>query len=1157
MQMLVALCLLATSLKDGQIVVQAGEENPPQIVAFSPTDHLLAGAGDRAHGVRLWDLDSHLMVRLLQTVQVGGLLFAPDGKTLAVLGSNETQIFDVATGALRFTDGHEPGIGAFSSDGKRLLSLDRRGSANIWTLGQPGRKTLKLEPFDRALWRPGTEQALIERKGAYSFFDAATGSSTPVTTTAALDPHAIFSSDGARLVFLRGRELLILDGGTLVQVAAVKLPEPPKGTEKAVASVHLPSGNVALVIVGEKLLRIDLRDGTVVSTIPWLTPQGAEALLQSSGIWPRHDNFDRSCGKVIGATFDGALLIETGQSGAFYPRETNSGSITGAFGEKSTLAVGKLAFEGDKLLLIAPERQVNDAPISRRFDLYSGRELPPLATGAIRVGPNVKSSSEWTVLDLPAAPGRPRGCQVYNQLTERVLPGKWVTFNSADLYAHSAEEQFCNSRSLFSKSGDRMLVWHDTAELWDLRKTKRIAQVPLPKEWTESHCAIADDDRHFVCGTNTGSAISGSIVFDATTGAQVGALAGSLLGLGPKDVALTYDTSVHAWSMLTGKALPGSLAFRSAPWSWAITQDESFAAINGSILGDEGWSWNLGTGEIKKIEEPTGAYFALTPNDKLLLSTAYNGDILISDFPSGTLKKRLVGHAGRTTFTISPDGARILSAGEDGAHILWDLEKGEPIVRIGLSGDDWVMVTPENQYMGEGAALDQIALRFGDRASPLGQFDLALNRPDLVLARLGKAPAETLDIFKQSYLRRLGRLGLDPAKVGVDTALPELKLAAVPPSSSLGKVQVEIQATSENGLRRIQAEINGVPALGPEGLLLPGAPKTLKQTLSLELSAGTNLIKLRAVDAAGGQSTPLNLLVHNDAPPRRPDLYAVAIGVSKYQADPYSLRYAAKDAQDLLQVLQTEKKLYGEIKVMPILDGDATLEGIAKAKEFLAPAQIDDVVIVFAAGHGLLDDNARYFFATHDIDFEHPAARGLPFEQIEGLVSGVRARHRLILLDTCASGETDEEEVARKERSGGGKAVVASRGFIRKASGRSLASDTGLLISRELFSNVAETSGASIIASSSGVEYSFESDKLKNGVFTYALIEALRADDVNTNGGDDAHHVNDLRKHVGDRVEELTAFAQHPTARQRNGEDDFAVFKVIHQPRQPRKARKR
>ena len=194
------------------------------------------------------------------------------------------------------------------------------------------------------------------------------------------------------------------------------------------------------------------------------------------------------------------------------------------------------------------------------------------------------------------------------------------------------------------------------------------------------------------------------------------------------------------------------------------------------------------------------------------------------------------------------------------------------------------------------------------------------------------------------------------------------------------------------------------------------------------------------------------------------------------------------------------------------------------------------MVIAFFAGHGLLDGKAGYFFATADMQFDDPARRSLSFEALDGLLAGLRARHRLILLDTCAAGETDEDEVARKSGQVAAGVAVASRGIKRAAA--PVPAATELLLTRELFANLRRGSGASIIGSSSGVEYAFESSKLSNGVFTHALLAELS--DLADFPKD--YTVATLEWKVGERVELLTGGLQHPVARQTNAEDDFLVW---------------
>ena len=60
-----------------------------------------------------------------------------------------------------------------------------------------------------------------------------------------------------------------------------------------------------------------------------------------------------------------------------------------------------------------------------------------------------------------------------------------------------------------------------------------------------------------------------------------------------------------------------------------------------------------------------------------------------------------------------------------------------------------------------------------------------------------------------------------------------------------------------------------------------------------------------------------------------------------------------------------------------------------------------------SAGLSLLDENKYYYYATQDINSTHPQTRGLTFDQIEGLLDGISARRKLLLVDTCHAGEVD------------------------------------------------------------------------------------------------------------------------------------------------------
>jgi WD40 repeat protein len=95
-----------------------------------------------------WWLDGHPGI-------VGAIAYAPDGKTIAVGGSDRyIHFFDAATGApAGRLEGNTKPIGtlAFSPDGRFLVSGEEYGSLRVWDV--PGRKLLREFPYDFPFYR--------------------------------------------------------------------------------------------------------------------------------------------------------------------------------------------------------------------------------------------------------------------------------------------------------------------------------------------------------------------------------------------------------------------------------------------------------------------------------------------------------------------------------------------------------------------------------------------------------------------------------------------------------------------------------------------------------------------------------------------------------------------------------------------------------------------------------------------------------------------------------------------------------------------------------------------------------------------------------------------------------------------------------------------
>jgi uncharacterized caspase-like protein len=297
-------------------------------------------------------------------------------------------------------------------------------------------------------------------------------------------------------------------------------------------------------------------------------------------------------------------------------------------------------------------------------------------------------------------------------------------------------------------------------------------------------------------------------------------------------------------------------------------------------------------------------------------------------------------------------------------------------------------------------------------------------------------------------------------------------------------------------------------------------------------------VDVSVLNEKGAESLKQTYSIRCNAPARKPNLYVVVVGVSDYRDARFRLTYADKDARDLADMFQSRRDRFGEVKVLPILNRDATRENIQKARDFLDASGVDDLVVLFFAGHGLLDRKFDYYFATADIDFNDPPRRGLPYEAIEDLLDGIRSRKKVLLMDTCHSGELDKDnvQVVRAEQKPGDAVTVrAFRGLTRVTSRLGLGNSYQLL--QEMFADLRRGSGAVVIASAGGKEFALESADWKNGVFTHALLRGLKGEaDRNQDG---RVLVSELRDFVEREVQRLTAGSQSPTARRENLVVDF------------------
>jgi tetratricopeptide (TPR) repeat protein len=190
-----------------------------------------------------------------------------------------------------------------------------------------------------------------------------------------------------------------------------------------------------------------------------------------------------------------------------------------------------------------------------------------------------------------------------------------------------------------------------------------------------------------------------------------------------------------------------------------------------------------------------------------------------------------------------------------------------------------------------------------------------------------------------------------------------------------------------------------------------------------------SLISAAAVCAQQGPVDPLgarDIKIKRVASPselgqqvRTPRGYALVVGIGNYKNIPdQPLRFAESDAEAVYRVLiSPEGGRMEPENVKKLIGSKATLANIKDALEnwLVKTAKEEDRVIVYFAGHGLVD-SSRGYLAPFDVDKNNIAGTGYPMDKL-GTVLGrdVKAAWKVLLTDACHSGkitpETSQEAV--------------------------------------------------------------------------------------------------------------------------------------------------
>ncbi|MDP6751083.1 MAG: caspase family protein [Candidatus Poribacteria bacterium] len=263
----------------------------------------------------------------------------------------------------------------------------------------------------------------------------------------------------------------------------------------------------------------------------------------------------------------------------------------------------------------------------------------------------------------------------------------------------------------------------------------------------------------------------------------------------------------------------------------------------------------------------------------------------------------------------------------------------------------------------------------------------------------------------------------------------------------------------------------------------------------LHLAPGENQIQIVAVAADGTRSEPYQLTVirqlansgtsREDKAAIDDDLsekynkYAVIIGIGDY-VDPGipDLTYGSVDAKAIHQkMIDPAAGGVPASNVKALFDQDATLANIRQAIGEWLPkrAKANDLVFMYYSGHGGVmpdesgeePDGRRKFIIPHDANLEQMDKTALRNNELSLMLDRIAVNKFVFVMDCCFSGGQVKDNTIKS------------------------VSPANTPIGTDIYGQLS-AAGRVVISASQPDQVSFESAKLKHGIFTYHLLEALK-----------------------------------------------------------------
>jgi WD40 repeat protein len=676
----------------------------------------------------------------------------------------------------------------------------------------------------------------------------------------------------------------------------------------------------------------------------------------------------------------------------------------------------------------------------------------------------------------------------------------------------------------FSRDGNFVVTASsdNTAIIWSTENGKMIHRLKGHTDWVAS--AIFSDDGKYVITTSWDNT---SKIFLVATGAEVTELKGHEDYLkwinfshdGKLIVTASADNTARIWTMPEGKlvhVLTGhtdkvrtaeftrddksvvTAAWDSTAKLWDVSTGRLMVdyrghqgPLNTAILSPDGKYvttasmdntarvWQLRTGQMQyelKMHNGSVNSAHYSRDGKRIVLGSVDNTASIWDADNGKLLHVLKGHTDAIkSAAFSPDRKFIITTSEDNTIKKWNADSGDFLYTFfAVDSTDYLAIDKDGHYDGTDNARKLLYYVCGNEIINLEQFKDLSWEPGLV-AKLSGLNNEPITAKKIS---EINICNVTPLVEDQGMLAGNYNYLITPRNGGIGEIQLFV-----NG----KLVENFAPSSLPKnnkGYLLQVKKTEVEDYF---LSETENIITVKAT-TDGGQMVSRGV---NQAatglkkPASLPDMYIVSIGISDYKGEKLKLKYASKDAVDFTKATTSSaKKLLNSDGKQHVFSYSLNTEAgssrwpakqsIQKLIDSIAlKARPDDIVMIFFAGHGILQLGQKNFYLL-TAEASNADLNGvekevcISTEELKEWLRKIKANKQLLILDACNSGQV----------------VQQLQELIDK---RDIPADQ-----QRALESLKDKTGTFILSASASGQSAYETSLYGQGLLTYSLLSGIK-----------------------------------------------------------------